>query len=162
MTDSDLYIKVKKLLDYKGGKLIRKSSVGRGVKGNAAGTVNKEGYISTTIHCKYYLVHRLVWLLHHGKMPKFIDHINGDKQDNRIENLREVTLSQNSFNRALATNNTSGIKGVHWSRAAKKWQATIMVDGVYEYLGVYSDINQAKKIVQDYRKKLHGEFANNG
>tara|TARA_R110000744_G_C19135209_1_gene537524 strand:- start:121 stop:654 length:534 start_codon:yes stop_codon:yes gene_type:complete len=162
MTDKELYIKVKKLLAYKEGKLIRRSSIGRGVKGGEIRAVNSQGYIQTTINCKFYLVHRLVWLLHYREMAKFIDHINGDRQDNRIENLREVTPSQNAQNRALSANNTSGVKGVHWSRSANKWQATVMVNGIHNYLGVYVDIREAEKAVCDYRKNIHGDYANNG
>lgn len=162
MTDKEIYVKANSLFDYKDGKLIRKVNAGRGIQGNAAGCVNGRGYLQTSIHQKIYFVHRLIWLLHYKKMPFMIDHINGDRLDNRVENLREVTSSENSQNRSIANNNTSGIKGVSWFAQSCKWKATIMVNGVHNYLGLYVDIRDAERAVCDYRKKIHGEYANNG
>lgn len=162
MTDKEIYVKAKSLFDYKDGKLIRKVNAGRGIQGSAAGSVNGRGYCQTTIHQKIYFVHRLIWLLHYQKMPFMLDHINGDRLDNRIENLREVTSSENSQNRSISSRNTSGIKGVSWFAQSCKWKATIMVNGVHNYLGLYVDIRDAEKAVCAYREKIHGEYANNG
>jgi len=162
MTDKEIYVKANSLFDYKDGTLIRKVNAGRGIQGNAAGCVNGRGYLQTSIHQKTYFVHRLIWLLHYKKMPFMIDHINGDRLDNRIENLREVTSSENSQNRSIGSNNTSGIKGVSWFAQSCKWKATIMVNGVHNYLGLYVDIRDAETAVCAYREKIHGEYANNG
>jgi len=162
MTDKEIYVKANSLFDYKDGTLIRKVNAGRGIQGNAAGCVNGRGYLQTSIHQKIYFVHRLIWLLHYKKMPFMIDHINGDRLDNRVENLREVTSSENSQNRSIGSNNTSGIKGVSWFAPSCKWKATIMVNGVHNYLGLYVDIRDAETAVCAYREKIHGEYANNG
>jgi len=63
----------------------------------------------------------LIFLYHHGYLPKFVDHIDGNKKNNRIENLREATKSQNAMNQKVSTRNTSGIKGVMWHKRDKKW-----------------------------------------
>ena len=101
--------------DKNTGNLIWKNSWRRAVKGEIAG-YNARGYRATKIDGKIYWIHRLVWLLHNGSLPScgfVIDHINGKKSDNRIENLRAVTVKQNIENSGVSKNNKVGYKGVH-------------------------------------------------
>lgn len=115
--------------------------------GKPAGSKHSEGYIKVSIYGVLFLAHRVAWLLHYGELPKFpeyeIDHINGDRTDNRIENLRAVTSLENKQNLGLSINNKSGIKGVCWSAAAGKWQAQIRLSGKTKYLGVFDTIKNA-------------------
>lgn len=90
---------------------------------------------------------------------KDIDHINHDGLDNRRENLRICTRSQNKKNGLKYRNNTSGLNGVCWVQKAKKWQAQIKKDGKNIYLGYFNDKDQAGHAVDKKVKELFGEFA---
>jgi HNH endonuclease/AP2 domain len=90
-----------------------------------------------------------------------VDHINGDGLDNRMGNLRLATQSENAQNCRRPCNNTSGVKGVSWSKVAKKWQAQINVRGNHIHLGYFTNINDAAEARDDAAKQLHGEFATN-
>jgi hypothetical protein len=85
--------------------------------------------------------HRIAWAIHHGSWPNEIDHINGDKADNRIANLRVVTRQQNSCNRGLRADNRSGALGVRRQRSG--WQARIYVNGQSKCLGTFRSLEEA-------------------
>lgn len=123
--------------------------------GDIAGSMHNGGYRSIGIDNKMYLVHRLAWLYVHGHFPKEIDHINHDKRDNRIDNLRNVTHLENGRNMSITKNNTSGIPGVYWCKKSKKWKAHIQFDGEYKYLGLFDDINLAKQVREKAKKKYN-------
>lgn len=91
-----------------------------------------------------------------------IDHINGNGLDNRRGNLRLASKSQNSKNRPLYANNTSGYKGVSWAKTVKKWRAEIRVNGQGIYLGIFDTPEEAHAAYCEAAKKYHGEFANFG
>jgi hypothetical protein len=91
--------------------------------GDAAGKVDKDGYRIIVIDSKGYRAHRLVWVWHYGETPRALDHINRNKLDNRIENLRECTDAQNARNTGLHSHNTSGYKGVYYEHDRGKWRA---------------------------------------
>lgn len=98
--------------------------------------------------------HRLAWFISKGSLPDGeIDHINRDKSDNRIENLRDVTRSINLRNFPLKKNNTSGVCGVHLHGQSNKWRASVSVNGKRKSLGLYLDISDAKNAVEAYRAK---------
>ena len=102
---------LKELFDYdkETGNLIWKRKPSTKIKvGDIAGTLKDNGYIYVGINHNSYRAHRLIFLMHKGYLPKTIDHINRDKLDNRIENLRPATVSQNSMNRDISSKNTSG------------------------------------------------------
>jgi hypothetical protein len=142
------------LYDDNSGELIWKSHGKRpDLIGKIAGSTHK-GRKQIYLNCKKYWAYRLVWMYHHGNFPKFIDHIDCDETNNRIENLRECTKQENLRNRGKPINNSSGVKGVSWSKAAKKWEARCG-----KYLGVYDTKEEAIKIVQEYRERVHGDFA---
>ena len=108
--------------------------------------------------------HRLAWLYVTGAWPtKDIDHINGVRDDNRWENLREASASENGMNkRHLTANNTSGVTGVYWSKAAKKWQAFIKRNGVAQYLGIYNTKDEARDVRRAAERRVFGAFAPHG
>jgi hypothetical protein len=114
--------------------------------GMVAGSVNDTGYRSIKIGGRSYFAHHLAWAYIHGEWPAAdmdMDHINLQKDDNRIANLRIATTSMNNANRAICRNNTSGRKGVTWNKQAGKWMAQIRVNGQRKYLGLFSDLDSA-------------------
>lgn len=89
------------------------------------------------------------------------DHINGDKLDNRRENLRRATRSENMRNTGIQINNTSGYKGVTWSKARSKWRAKIGLHGKRIHLGYHESQDAANQSYIDAATRLHGEFQKN-
>lgn len=154
--------KLVELLEYKNGQLFWKvlsnKNGQRGI-GARAGTKHNNGYWSITIDKKPYLEHRLVFFLFNGFMPKAIDHINGDKQDNRIENLRQCTFSENGYNTGISKRNKSGIKGVGFHNKANKWRARILHNYKEIHLGLYKTKEEAENAVKIARKSICGEFS---
>lgn len=128
--------------------------------GKVAGRVNCHGYIAFPIDGRMYTGHRLAWLYMTGEWPqKEIDHINGIRSDNRWENLRLASKSQNKQNVKLSSRNTSGFKGVSWSRQNKKWIAQIAANGCKIHLGGFDTKELAYEAYCLAAGKLHGEFA---
>lgn len=117
--------------DYKNGKLYWKGTSGRRTLGKVAGSKNQNGYINICLSGKYYKGHRLIFLYHNGYLPEFIDHINGIRDDNRIENLREATRGQNQRNRKPT--GTSKYMGVLFVRG--KWRAQGKCNGKTIHIG---------------------------
>lgn len=118
------------------------------------------GYLRAEINGKPYYLHRLAWLYEYGSFPKgHIDHINGDKTDNRICNLREATRSQNLCNVAKTKRNTSGIKNVSFHKESKKWRVVVSVNGKNKSFGLYDDIELAELVSIEAKNKYHGDFA---
>jgi len=114
------------------------------------------GYKRISINNVRYTSHRLAWLYMYGLWPKGkLDHINRIRDDNRINNLREVTNSQNCQNTSLRADNTSGHKGVSWSKGHRKWQAQIKVNNVYLYLGRFDILDDAIAARKQAEEQLH-------
>ena len=127
--------------------------------GQEAGSIHATGYRHVTWQGKVHKVHRLIFLLEHGYMPKEIDHINGDRQDNRLKNLREVTRSQNQCNRFVLANNTSGYAGVSWHKKSKSWVVRLMKDGKTKAIGYFKDLELAGLVSAEARSLYHGVYA---
>ena len=139
--------------DKETGNLIWKIQQ-RGIrKGSIAGSVKSHGYLCVGINYNSYRAHRLIFLMHKGYLPKTIDHINGDKLDNRIENLRAATVGQNQHNRKTNANNTSGYKGVWWNKASKKWAAGIKLEGKRIHLGYFDNVEEAAEVILNYLRE---------
>jgi hypothetical protein len=103
---------------------------------------NDRGYLVTKIFNKKHLAHRLAWAMHYGVWPtQMIDHISGDRADNRIVNLRQTTQSENNRNQRIRADNTSGYVGVY--KRGAKWYARISVDNKKLHLGLYDTVEQA-------------------
>jgi hypothetical protein len=112
--------------------------------GQIAGGVRKSGYRYVSIDNRNYLQHRIVRALETGMWPDgALDHINGDKGDNRPGKLRPASNAQNSRNRGLQANNRSGRKGVSWDASRGKWRACICVNGKNSHLGHFTYLNAA-------------------
>lgn len=116
--------------------------------GKPIGCPNNGGYVKIHIDGKYYSAHRLVWLLVHGEIPEYptweIDHVNGDRGDNRLKNLRKVTKSDNQRNGARRVNNRSGVTGVNWVRSKRRWIARIWDGPHHRYLGAFKNLEDAR------------------
>ena len=153
------------LFEYKDGSLYWKVTLSnRGKIGNKAGSERTDGYLRLGINGKEYAIHRLVFFMHNGYLPKIIDHIDNNYLNNKIENLREATQSQNLQNSKLSKNNTSGIKNVSWDKEKNKWLVSIKIknNGKSQYIGYYANIELAELIAIEAREKYHGTFANHG
>ena len=129
--------------------------------GKQLGHSHNGGYLQTRIAWKQYLLHRLAWFHVYGKWPvEHIDHINGNKQDNRICNLREATNSENMQNVKRAQKRSkSGVKGVSWDKSRNKWTAHICVGGKQRNLGRFDDVQIAASAYKQAQQVLH-PFAN--
>lgn len=155
------------LFDFIDGNLVwkqRKLSDGRKSKtsGKIAGYKSHDGYMKVTLDGRAYYHHQIIFLIYNGYIPEIIDHIDGNTRNNNPENLRAATKSNNACNCKIHSNNTSGIKGLTWSKAAKKWQARVVNNGSVIYLGLFTTKEAAAVVLDAARKSLHGEFANNG
>ena len=129
--------------------------------GLLAGVNDGRGYLKVGIDKKTYYVHQIVFLMHHGRFAKCTDHADGDVTNNRIENLREASVSQNMFNTKVNTKNTSGVKGVHFNKQKQKWQAKLWVRGK-QIARVFESFEDAVDFMGLFRELVHGEFANHG
>ena len=153
--------RVCELFDYReDGNLIWKVRTSNRVNvGSVAGFRRKTGYLEVRVDGKLYLGHRLIYLLHHGSLPSEVDHIDNDQWNNRIENLREATSSQNKCNRGKERCNTSGYKGVYWHAQSKRWHASIVFQRKKTSLGLFDRPEDAHAAYAEAAKRLHGEFA---
>lgn len=141
---------------YKRG--VAKGAVAKYTQGKRAGGVEHYGYRRIKINGKTYKEHRLAWLYMYGAFPPHIDHKDGVRDNNRIENLRLATNSQNACNRSKSIKNTSGYKGVDFSRASKKWRARIMKNGKRITVGYYDTPEEAAENYRIAAKEIHGAF----
>ena len=109
-------------------------------------STNTNGYKKGSVLGVFVSAHRVAWALHYGKWPDgHIDHINGDRADNRIENLRDVLHHDNMRNMAATRLNTSGQVGVRWNKKDKRWHARIGGGGgkSFKHIGVYKTFDEA-------------------
>ena len=155
--------RLRELLDYDPltGVFVHKTTRGRLCKaGQVAGYLHQWGYIHINISGKIYKAHRLAWLYVHGSFPpNHIDHINGNRSDNRLVNLRPATKSENGCNRGAAADNTSGWCGVSFDKSRGKYIAQISVEKIYRHLGRYDSPEIAAAVYNHVVVQVHGEFA---
>ena len=150
----------KEIFEYKDGNLYWKETIAsRAKKGNKAGSLYDTGYLMVGIKGKYYANHRIIFMMHNEYLPIEVDHIDGNKLNNKIENLRPATVSQNACNRKLIKTNTSGIKNVSWSKTRNKWVVKIDYNGNKNYIGAFDNLELADLVAQEARNKYHGYYA---
>lgn len=138
--------RVRELFDYReDGQLVRRVTVGSSAQaGDLANHCRPDGYLGVGIDGKYYLCHRIVWLWYYGYLPENqVDHIDRDRSNNRILNLREVNQTCNLRNGKVKTTNTSRITGVGWHKRIGKWTSQIMNNNKRVYLGYSTDFTEA-------------------
>jgi hypothetical protein len=121
-----------------------------------------KGYRHGSVLGKTMLYHKVAWAIYYGVFPsKVIDHINGDKYDNRIENLREVDQKQNTRNAKMSKRNKSGVTGVRRCNKSSKWVADIGVDMKCVVIGRYNTFEEAVA-ARKAAEKIHGYHNNHG
>ena len=154
METSKLHILARENFEYRDGKLFWRKATGRRVKiGDQAGCLRSDGYRTIMLNKKQYFEHRLIFLMFNPKWDIFdyslqIDHINGKKNDNRIENLRLVTNQENHFNLTKA-------KGFYWQKQNQKFHAGIRINGKQKYLGCFDTEEMARSAYLIAKKKYH-------
>ena len=144
---------VQKAFEDKGGVLYWRKT------GKKAGSLHHTGYIQISFNNKLYGAHRLMFMMHHGWVPKVIDHVDGNRANNQIHNLRPATWSQNLQNMKLRPNNKSGCKNVSWCASKKKWVVQLSINGRNTNLGRFDDLELADLVATEARNKYHGAFA---
>ena len=150
---------VKAFFREEGGVLYRKATVAhKFVEGTVAGTKTPQGYLVVKILGKKYPAHWIVWVLNRGEWPTRLDHINGNRADNRIENLRESSHTENMWN-AKSRNGQTRVKGVVWEKSKERYRVRMRVNGQRLSFGHFKTLDEARSAVQAARTKYHGEFA---
>lgn len=151
-------------------ELFEYSSVDRGLlwrvtrskakAGHLAGSVDKDGYLIVGIDGYRYKVHRVVYLMFHGILPDSpIDHADCEKMNNLIGNLRPADHSQNRCNVKLQRVNSTGFKGVHFNKNAKKFRSIIKARGATRFLGYFDTAEQAYEAYKAAAAEMHGQYA---
>lgn len=137
------------------GTLARRRSEEPDIHGRPLGSINPRGYVMHTIKGVCYRVHRLAWLYMYGKWPtEGLDHINGIRSDNRIENLRECNQSQNLQNQRKAAGRT-GLIGAQFERRTGTWRAQITLNKVQTQLGRFNTEAEAHNAYVEAKRRLH-------
>lgn len=153
--------RLKEVLDYdpESGEFRWKANRKNAIPvGGVAGSTHRTGYRQIKIDGILHKSHRLAWLYMYGEMPTLsLDHIDGNKSNNRIANLRQATKSQNGYNQGRQRNNTTGYKGV--TKSGNCWLAQIRNNGVPMRLGRFPSPELAYAAYCDAANKFHGEFA---
>jgi len=134
----------------KDGKLVRSKSSNRWPAGYEPSWVTPGGYKKVIVNGKHLFVHRVLFWLYHGYWPKLVDHINRDRLDNSVDNLRDVSQLVNANNRGLNSNNKSGVRGVRWHKATGKWEATATYNYKRKYLGLHDTVSEAEDAILSF------------
>jgi hypothetical protein len=124
--------------------------------GTVTGCKSSERYLEVRLFGRLWKAHRVAWAIHYGEWPnEELDHINGDRADNRIKNLRPANRKENSQNLAVRCTNTSGFTGVHRHHSWKRWQARIVYDYRRINLGMFDTPEEAYQAYLAAKAKLH-------
>jgi len=156
-------LEILEYFDFRNGVFYWKKLTTNAVKiGDEAGIRNDKGYVIISFKNCSYRAHKLVWILEHNEPPPdVIDHINRCRWDNRPQNLRRASRSENAMNAGKRSHNSSGFKGVH-KHNNKKWRAQIRFRNKRYCLGIYETAHEAHAAYLKAAKKIAGNFANGG
>lgn len=136
------------------GIFYRKISMGNRKAGTVVGNPSKKGYLKALVLGEYVFIHRLAWFYVNGKWPTMqLDHINQNKQDNRITNLRECSTHENCINQTNPrSNNKLNTQGVHKIQKTGRYRATCMIEGKKHHLGVFTSLHDAQNAYASFKK----------
>jgi len=150
------------ILEYRDGNLYCRVSRGAAKAGKQVGYKRKDGVSCLFVDKKPYLLHRIVFLMHHGYLPDMVDHIDGNRTNNKIENLREATHAQNAWNSKPRADSNIGIKNITYNKKFNQYTVRIQVNQERKYIGAFKDLELAALVAMEARNKYHGKFANHG
>lgn len=154
---------LREAFDYADGALFRRNATRGHRAGERVGGLVDLGYWRTTYNRVPYFLHRLIWAWHYGEIPKWLDHIDGDPGNNRIENLRLATSRQNAGNRKSTKGGratSSKWRGVYWETKINRWVARLQNrDGINPYIGVFKCEADAAQSYNFAAFEYFGEFA---
>lgn len=157
ITQEDL----KELLNYneETGLFTWIKDIGYKIKAGSVAGSKYSGYVHIKIAGRNFRAHRLVWLYTYGVWPEnLLDHIDGNGFNNRLDNLRQATRTENNRNKSMYSNNKSGVKGVFWCNTRNAWRVRLRLDGTQVHLGFFDDIDEAKIVADRFREDNHKEF----
>ena len=148
------------MFEYSDGKLYWKQSTNQKIKiGSEAGSTDAYGYRVIKYKGKAYKAHRVIYMMHYGCMPKYVDHIDGNKLNNCIENLRDATAAQNCQNASTRVDNKSGYKNVNWNPNLHKWVVQLQANGKKHHVGCFDDLELAGLVACEARNTYHKEYS---
>lgn len=149
------------LFEYRGGHLYRRETTSHNAVKNSVvkGSISGK-YYRVRVDGKRYGVHQIVFFMFHNYLPSKIDHIDLNKLNNRIENLRAATDTENARNKSMPKRNTSGAKGVSWHKPNESWRVQIKISNCVHHIGYFKDFELAELVATEARNKYHGAFAN--
>ena len=150
------------LFEYRDGELFFKRSRGTMKAGRKAGTLKPDGRIHVSINKKLYLLHRIIFAMHHDYLPEMVDHIDGDTTNNRIENLRAAVHAENAWNAKARIDNVSGIKNITYNKKYKRWIVRVQANKRRVYMGSFKDVETAQWVAKHCRNAQHKQFARHG
>jgi hypothetical protein len=128
--------------------------------GELVGSIDSHGYRRVTVRGRHLKCHRIAWAMVHGEWPaEQVDHVDGNRANNAIANLREATNAQNNWNINHRSLGASGYRGVQWNKADKRWRASITVNKRTIYLGQFKTAEEASRAYLAAKATHHGEFA---
>lgn len=150
--------------EYRDGKLYWKINTNPSKKliGKEAGCKSSNSYGAVNLDGQAYSIHKVIFCMHSGFMPIVVDHINGVRDDHRIENLRAATHVTNNYNKVAQKNNKLGIKNVCWNKQNKKYWVQLTQNRKKIFSEMFDDLELAELVAIMAREKYHGEFANHG
>lgn len=153
---------IKQILEYNPltGDFIWLKSTGKAKRGNIAGGIKADGYRRIGIDGKSYAAHRLAYVYMVGPLPaQELDHKDVNRSNNAWDNLRLCSRAENQHNKSIGKNNSSGMKGVTFSKNRRKWKAEIGLNNDRIFLGYYDDPELADLVVTEARDKYHKQFS---
>lgn len=131
--------------------------------GDIAGNTQHDGYYRIGFKGRLYYAHKVAWFLVYGFQPgKELDHINGNRSDNRIANLRLASRAENTRNVPVKKTSKTGVKGVHRRKESGTFRAHCQVNGITHWLGTFKTLEEAESVVRKFREENHKEFHNHG
>lgn len=163
MSDEDLYLYLHEHYQHVGKNLIcvKQTASGRHKPNNIMGTPRKDGYIVWWVDGKLRLMHQVLWFMKYKRWAKKIDHIDHNRANNSIDNLREVTHGQNLQNCSKSKSNSSGYTGIYWHTKKNKWHVQLMINRRRIHIGYFAELPDAI-IARDSAHAKYGFHPNHG